>query len=160
LSRLIDDLSTVYQRDIVDAGKQTQFIILLAFLFTFCLVRLITHAIRDQRFSFLHDVSRGGTHIHHLVWGIMLLLGTGYAAIAFGTTRYDSLLAVLFGVGAALTLDEFALWLHLEDVYWAKQGRASIDAVIVVASILALSILGWSFWINTGRAIGDGIGRL
>jgi hypothetical protein len=160
VSSLIDDLSTVYQRDIVDAGKQTQFIILLAFLLTFCLVRLITHAIKAQRFSFLHDVSSGGTHIHHLVWGILLLLGTGYAAIAFGTTRYDSLLAVLFGIGAALTLDEFALWLHLEDVYWAKQGRASVDAVVVAAGILALFILGWSFWINTGRVIGEAIGLL
>lgn len=155
---MLDDLSTIYQRDIVDAGKQSQFIILFAFLLTFTLVRLLTHAIRSQRLPFLRNLTPGGTHIHHLVWGILLLLSTGYTAIALGTTRYDSLLAVLFGIGAALTLDEFALWLRLKDVYWTRQGRASVDVVVIVAVLLALSILGWGFWIDLGRVMGDAFG--
>jgi hypothetical protein len=65
-----------------------------------------------------------------------------------------NLLAVLFGVGAALTLDEFALWLNLEDVYWAKQGRSSVDAVIVFATLLGMILLGFSFWVDLVREIG------
>lgn len=157
---LFHDLARVYERDIVEAGKQSAFIILIAFLITFALVRTITHAIRSQRVRFLHDIAPGGTHIHHLVWGIVLLLATGYLALAFPSTRYDAALAALFGIGAALTLDEFALWLRLEDVYWAKEGRRSIDAVIIALVLLALSVLGARFWINATRVIRDAIGLL
>lgn len=160
MTRLLDLIARVYQQDIVDAGKQPNFVILLAFLITFVVVRLITHAIRRERFRFLRNLTPHGTHIHHLVWGILLLLITGYIAIAFDPASDRETLALLFGIGAALTLDEFALWLHLEDVYWAKQGRDSIDAVVITAGILALFVLGMQFWINVARVFGRFFGLI
>jgi len=146
----------LYQRDVVEPDKQPQFLILVSFLLTFLAVRFITHSIRDQRFRriFRNVGGKDGRHIHHLVWGILLLLATGYLALAFDPDRVRGLLAVLFGVGAALTLDEFALWLNLEDVYWARQGRSSVDAVIVFATLLSMFFLGFSFWVDVGREIG------
>jgi len=158
MPRLFHDLSTVYQRDIVAAGKEAQLAILLAFLLTFLIVRLVTHAIRSRRLSFLHDISSGGTHIHHLVWGILLLLATGYTMIAFDVDSHRVLLGILFGVGAALTIDEFALWLHLEDVYWTEQGRRSIDAVIMTSTLFAVVVLGKLFLVDAGRVVGRSIG--
>ena len=151
--RRVDDL---YQRDIVDADKVPQFLILISFLLTFLAVRFITHSIRDKRFHriFRNVSGKDGRHIHHLVWGILLLLITGYLALAFDPDRVRELLAILFGIGAALTLDEFALWLNLEDVYWAKQGRSSVDAVIIFATVIGIFMLGIQFWIDVGREIG------
>ncbi|HEY4579529.1 MAG TPA: hypothetical protein VIG89_00720, partial [Candidatus Acidoferrales bacterium] len=88
-------------------------------------------------------------HIHHLVFGIVLLLAVGYASLmgvgARGTSAADRsgrLLALLFGAGAALTLDEFALWLNLEDVYWSPEGRASIDAIVLFGAVFVIGIWG------------------
>lgn len=154
-----------YQRYIVATGKQPQAVILLSFLIMFVLVRLITYRIHRHsqmvetptvgkgRKHLLHDVSVRGIHIHHLVWGILLLLVAGYVAIAFDPFGQRELLALLFGIGAALTMDEFALWLRLEDVYWTKAGRGSVDAVIVVAVILAFILVGLPFWQAVGREI-------
>ena len=160
--RFANDVQAVYDRHVVDAGKEAQAVILVSFLLTFVAVRTITHAIRAGRFRrVLRNVSTpGGTHLHHLVPGILLLLVTGYVGIGVAPTDHRSWQAALFGVGAALTLDEFALWLHLEDVYWAKQGRASVDAVVVAATILALGVLGWGFWAGLGRALGRLLGLL
>lgn len=133
-----------YDTDIVGAGKQPEFLIFLSFVLTFIAVRGITHAIRAGKGKrFFRDVSSGGRHIHHLVWGILLLLITGYIGLAFD--RVHNVLAVFFGIGAALTLDEFALWLNLEDVYWAKQGRRSIDAVFIFAGIVGFFLVGFAF---------------
>jgi hypothetical protein len=91
----------------------------------------------------------GGRHIHHLVWGILMLLGVGYGwLVDVGTGESDTsllasrLMSLLYGAGAALTLDEFALWLDLRDVYWTRQGRASVDAVVLFGSLLAVGALG------------------
>jgi hypothetical protein len=85
----------------------------------------------------------GGLHIHHLVWGIVTVLVTGFITFAVQPNGFwIDLLAVLFGIGAGLTLDEFALWLNLKDVYWAKEGRTSIDAVIVAAAVGGLVLAG------------------
>ena len=139
-----------YERAIVATGKEAQLLILVAFLLTFLAVRAITHAIHAGRGPF-RDVRVGGAHVHHLVPGIVLLLVTGYLALAFDPRRGREPLAALFGVGAALTLDEFALWLHLRDVYWAREGRRSVDAVIVVAAALGLVLVGRDFWLAVGR---------
>jgi len=153
--RFADDVSGAYQRDIVRAGKEAELLILITFLTTFAIVRLITHAIRDDRFKrVLRNVqTSGGLHIHHLVPGIILLILSGYLGIGLAADVDRNIAAVLFGIGAALTLDEFALWLHLEDVYWAKEGRDSIDAVVIVATILGIGLLGNAFFIDLGRFV-------
>jgi hypothetical protein len=88
-------------------------------------------------------VQAGDVHIHHLVWGISLLLLSGFAAFASDLDApWWQITAIGFGIGAGLTLDEFALWLYLKDVYWAEQGRDSIDAVIVATLIAGLVVVG------------------
>ncbi len=160
--RFAEDVATAYDRHVVDAGKEAQAVILVCFLVTFSAVRFVTHSIRAGRFKrVLRNVATpGGTHLHHLVPGIFLLLIAGYVGIAVAPSDGRSWHAALFGVGAALTLDEFALWLNLKDVYWAKQGRDSIDAVTIAATAAALGILGWGFWADLGRAVGRLVGAV
>jgi lysyl-tRNA synthetase class 2 len=89
-----------------------------------------------------HDIERGGTHIHHMVFGVIIMVASGLLTFALTPPGLGlQLLAFAFGAGVALTLDEFALILHLEDVYWQEEGRLSVDAVIVAASAGLLSLL-------------------
>ena len=126
------------------------FLASLSFFLTFGVARVITHASRVRVGSLQLWV--GGIHVHHLVWGILLLLLVGYAwLIQVGTgTNGSSLLAgritaVLYGAGAALTLDEFALWLNLQDVYWEREGRASLDAVALFGALVSVGLWGGPF---------------
>jgi hypothetical protein len=115
---------------------------LAAFLVTFLVTRGVTRAIRCGRGPF-RDASVGGVHVHHEVYGIFLLLGTGTAEFTYRPDPpWAHVLAVLFGVGAALTLDEFALWLHLDDVYWSREGRSSVDAVLIALVVGCLLLVG------------------
>jgi hypothetical protein len=111
-------------------------------------VRGITHAIRAERGPF-KNITPGGRHIHHMTFGIIGLLTVGYLwLLEVGTNEQRTasrITSLAFGAGAALTLDEFALWLNLEDDYWTKQGRESIDAVVLCGSLLSLSMLGKDF---------------
>lgn len=133
-------IASTYEEVVVDAGNQPLLFMLIAFGLTFGLTRFITHSIRSGRYPWLGNVEAGDTHIHHLVWGIALLLITGVLAIAVQPPL--EVTAVAFGIGSALTLDEFALWLHLEDVYWSEQGRQSIDAVIVFVIVTGFMLIG------------------
>jgi hypothetical protein len=136
-----------YQTYLVDTGRSPALWALIGFLVTYGLVRWITLRIRARNESgraadgAVKDVYIGGVHIHHQVWGILLVLLTGLLEFRF---QPDSpgveVLATLFGVGAALALDEFALWLHVDDVYWSAEGRKSIDAVMI-AVVVALALL-------------------
>lgn len=147
----------IYQREIVDSGKQPQFAVLVAFLVTFVVVRTLTYGIKEGwPIPFLRDILVRGTRIHHLVPGILLLLISGYLAAALDPNQRE-IVAILFGVGAALTLDEFALWLHLEDVYWADRGRKSIDAVIVAATILGIFVIGGGFFVEAARELREAL---
>jgi hypothetical protein len=152
---LLDDITEAYQRQIEATGKETHFLILLAFLITFGFIRTSAHLIRAQVRWWPGNVqTSGGTHIHHLVWGILLLLSMGYLGLALEPdSPWLELVAVGFGIGMGLTLDEFALWLNLEDVYWSRKGRQSIDAVILATSLLAISLLGLWFWIDVYEAL-------
>ena len=115
---------------------------LVAFLLTFLATRLITKMIRSGRGPF-RDTTLGGVHVHHQVYGIFLMLTSATAEFTYQPDPpWVQVLAVLFGVGAALTLDEFALWLHLEDVYWTPEGRQSVDAVLVAVVIGLLLLVG------------------
>ena len=141
----------IYRRHIAETRRERLFVASLAFYFAFALVRILTHAIRAGRGPF-HNVEVGGRHIHHLVWGILILLLVGYGWLlqigtgqGTGSRWAGRILSLLYGVGAALTLDEFALWLNLQDVYWERQGRASIDAIILFGGLLSIGIWGGAF---------------
>jgi hypothetical protein len=149
-----DDISRAYQVHIEAAGKEIHFLILISFAITFGFIRTSAHLIRAQVSWWPGNVqTKGGTHIHHLVWGILLLLAMGYLGLAVDMgSPWLELTAIAFGIGMGLTLDEFALWLHLEDVYWSSEGRKSIDAVVITASLLVISLLGLWFWIDVYEA--------
>jgi hypothetical protein len=130
--------------DKVEPGRESAFLVLLAFLATFLFIRTSARMIRDPNITWWPgNVEAGGLHIHHLVWGIWLLLLSGFAAFV---TDLDApwwqATAIVFGIGAGLTLDEFALWLRLDDVYWSEEGRESIDAVVVVTVLAGLVVVG------------------
>ncbi|MCW0215090.1 MAG: hypothetical protein OJJ54_17160 [Pseudonocardia sp.] len=115
-----------------------------AFVVTFLVTRLITRLIRAGRGPF-RDLSVGGVHLHHQVFGILLLLATGAIEISYRPDGlWQDVVAVVFGIGAALTLDEFALWLTLDDVYWGPEGRRSVDAVLIAVVVGVLLLIGFS----------------
>jgi len=140
-------LKRIYQFHFQNERRERLFLASLGFLVTFPIVRGITHLIRAG-IGPIHNLSSGGLHIHHLVWGILLLLGVGYVWLlqqGTGSGWLASATAFTYGVAAALTLDEFALWLNLQDVYWTGPGRVSIDAVVIFASLLSAGIWGGPF---------------
>lgn len=113
-----------------------------AFVVTFVVTRVIVRLIRAGRGPF-RDNKVGGVHVHHHVYGIFLMLLAGTAEFLYQPgTPWAQVLAAVFGAGAALTLDEFALWLHLDDVYWTQEGRQSVDVVAVAALVGLLLVLG------------------
>ncbi|MCL5746661.1 MAG: hypothetical protein M1277_00030 [Patescibacteria group bacterium] len=131
---MLNSLKSIVKR-IQDSKREAQILILLSFLITFAIVRTVTHL---QKFGILPN-QNGVLHIHHLVPGILLLLISGYVGLSFwASDRIRHFMAILFGIGAALTIDEFALWLYLRDVYWERQGRDSIDAMIYVIIIFSI----------------------
>jgi hypothetical protein len=125
--------------------RSAAFLVLLAFLLSFLFIRTSARMIRAEVSWWPGNVETGsGLHLHHLVWGISLMLISGFAGFAFTTPvePWYQIAAVLFGFGAGLTFDEFALWIHLRDVYWSEQGRSSLDAVVLVTVFMALVVLG------------------
>jgi lysyl-tRNA synthetase class 2 len=113
-------------------------------LLTFLGVRLNTRLIRARVSWWFHDIeSKGGLHVHHMVIGIVVMVAAGISLIAFQPSGgWLQLVALLFGVGVALTLDEFALILRLQDVYWTAEGRLSVDAVVVALCAGVLLVVG------------------
>ena len=137
-------LGELYWTYIVAPGKQALFLLLVAFIVTFLFIRFSVRMIRAGVSWWPGNISAGEVHVHHVVFGTVLMLVSG--VLAFAPAGWSSpwweLLGALFGVGAALVLDEFALILHLKDVYWSEQGRMSIDAVTLAAAATALLMLG------------------
>jgi hypothetical protein len=145
-------LGRIVHEGLPDRPHRRMFLASVSFFVTFLAVRLLVASIQHHIGPFQY-VTMGGTHIHHLVWGILILLGVGYGyinevgSLATPTSIFASrLMAILYGVGAALTLDEFALWLNLANVYWSRQGRESIDAVVLFGSLLAIGTWGAPLW--------------
>jgi hypothetical protein len=141
-------LGSLLHEHIADRPRRRLFVASISFFLTFAIVRGMVFCIRHQIPPF-HYIIMGGRHVHHLVPGILILLGVGYGWLCeFGNGSDASsifaskVMSVLYGVGAALTLDEFALWLNLKDVYFVREGRASIDAVILFGSLLAIGAWG------------------
>jgi hypothetical protein len=133
-----------YQTQIVATGKQPLVVLFLAFVVTFLFIRLSVRMIRAGVSWWPGNVTPGGVHVHHAIFGIlfMLLAGAGGFSTLGDVTPWAEIFAGLFGCGAALVLDEFALVLHLRDVYWSEQGRSSVDAVFLAAAVLGLLLLG------------------
>jgi hypothetical protein len=151
----VSALKRLYQFHFQNERRERLFLASLGFFITFGIVRGITHMIRAGIGPF-HNVTSGGLHIHHLVWGILLLLGVGYVWLieeGVASSLLASVTAIAFGVGAALTLDEFALWLNLQDVYWEQQGRVSIDAILIFGSALSVGVWGGPFLRELARLV-------
>ena len=125
--------------------QRAGFVLLAALLLSFLFIRTSARLMRSPRVPWWPgSVTTGdGVHLHHLVWGIVLLLLSGFLGFATNpASPWNEILAAAFGIGAGLTLDEFALWVHLRDVYWAEEGRSSLDAVVVACAIGGLVMLG------------------
>jgi hypothetical protein len=144
----LTELGLILHQTLPDRPHRRMFLASVSFFFTFLAVRLLVASIQHHIGPFQY-VTMGGRHIHHLVWGILILLGVGYAYmndVGDGITPVSifasRLTSILYGVGAALTLDEFALWLNLANVYWSREGRESIDAVVLFGSLLAIGTWG------------------
>jgi hypothetical protein len=146
-------LGRIVHQQIPDRPHRRLFLASVSFFITFLAVRLLVLSITHHVGPFGY-VEMGGHHIHHLVWGILLLLITGHATLAEVGTRgtpgsifLSRLLAIGYGIGAALTLDEFALWLNLDAMaYWSREGRESIDAVVLFGALLAVTTWGAPLW--------------
>jgi len=138
---LADGMARAYRKEVRDVGQEPRLLAALAFLVTFVAARIVTHTLLEA--SGGGGLVIGSLHVHHIVFGLVILLVSGVIDL---TDRAPRVRAILFGVGAALVLDEFALLLNLADVYWAPQGRESVDAIVIFAGVLLLVALGGGFW--------------
>ena len=155
---LAASIGSLYERAIADTGREPQFLFFVAFLVSWGFIRTSAHLIRAQVPWWPGNVEVGGTHIHHLVWGILLLLISGYIGVAIAPdSPWREIVAVLFGIGTGLALDEFALWLNLKDVYWQREGRRSIDAVIVAACLTGFVLVGFAAWVDVAKSVESGV---
>ncbi|MBJ7332775.1 MAG: hypothetical protein JHC95_22965 [Solirubrobacteraceae bacterium] len=137
-------LNDFWDDQIAENGRQGIFLLLVAFLCSFLFIRTSARLGRSTTWWPGSVVTDGGVHLHHLVWGICTMMAAGVLAFTLrDETPWFELCAVAFGIGMGLTIDEFALWVYLSDVYWAQQGRASIDAALYAAALMVLLVLGF-----------------
>lgn len=133
---------------------QGLFLVLVGFIGSFAFIRMSTRLMRSPKVPWWPGsvVSDSGVHLHHLVFGIVTMMAAGALGfLSHGNSPYAEICAVFFGIGAGLTIDEFALWVYLDDVYWAEEGRSSIDATVIAAAAMGLVLVGGTpFSIETG----------
>jgi len=136
--------------------EQGLFLVLVGFILSFAFIRMSTRLMRSPKVPWWPGsvVSDSGVHLHHLVFGIVTMMVAGALGfLSFGNSPWTEICAFGFGIGAGLTIDEFALWVYLDDVYWAEEGRSSIDATVIAAAGMMLVLLGFSpFSVETGSA--------
>jgi hypothetical protein len=138
-------ITDFWDDQLVAHDRQWIFLVLLGLVLSFGFIRLSTRLMRSPRVPWWPGsvVSEGGVHVHHLVFGIVLMILAGSISFAgFATSPIYEICAFLFGVGIGLTIDEFALWLYLDDVYWSERGRNSVDATVVAVCFLGLVLIG------------------
>jgi hypothetical protein len=135
-ARLWNDLLASHER-------QGLFLVLVGFIGSFGFIRMSARLMRSPRVPWWPGsvVSESGVHLHHLVWGICLMIAAGTLGFTLWHSPWWEICAGVFGIGAGLTIDEFALWIHLEDVYWAEKGRSSIDAMVIAAAGMCLVLV-------------------
>jgi hypothetical protein len=163
VSVIVASVGSEFQTEIVDSGRLAAFLFFVALLGTFGFIRTSTWMIRKQVSWWPGNVQVGGTHVHHLVWGILAMMIFGYVGVVLQPdSPWREIVTVLFAIGMGLTLDEFALWLELKDVYWSADGRKSIDAMIVAGCLAGLVAVGFSSWIKLAddleRGVAAGVG--
>ena len=158
IAALRGDLRHHYRKHFSSERRERLFLASLAFLTTMFALRALTWAIHNH-IGPMHDIETKSFHLHHMVWGILGLLCVGYLWLAQigtgerGASQWASAgMAILYGICGALTLDEFALWLRLQDVYWLPQGRESIEAALMFGSLLALGAFGGTFFHGIARS--------
>jgi hypothetical protein len=154
---LSDRIRGHYRLQFADPRRERLFLSSLGFGAGAGAARAITHMIRHQVGPF-RNVSVRGHHIHHLVPGILTLIGTGYTWLVIAddaekSRRDHRVTSVAYGFGAALTLDEFALWLSLSDVYWEHEGRKSVEAVMLFGAVLSAGLWGGPFLRSASREL-------
>lgn len=138
-------LSDFWNHQLAEHDRQWLFLVLAGVVVSFGFIRLSTRLMRSPRVPWWPGsiVSDGGLHLHHLVFGIVLMIVAGTVSFAgWATDPIYEICAFLFGVGIGLTIDEFALFVYLDDVYWAREGRASIDAAALAVALMGLILLG------------------
>ncbi|MEU3992671.1 hypothetical protein OG301_10600 [Streptomyces platensis] len=132
-----------WYRNIVEPGKLPLLLALASFVLTFLVTRSVTRLIRAGKGPF-RNITPGGVHIHHVVPGVVLMVLGGFIALAGGRRGFGTgVAAVVFGIGVGLVLDEFALILHLDDVYWTEEGTKSVEIVILTVALVALILGGF-----------------
>jgi hypothetical protein len=137
--------SDFWNDQIVAHEREGVFLVLVGFILSFGFIRMSTRLMRSPKVPWWPGsiVSDSGVHLHHLVFGIVTMMAAGTLGFAsLGDSPWTEICAFAFGVGAGLTIDEFALWVYLDDVYWAEEGRSSIDATVIAAALMGLIVLG------------------
>jgi hypothetical protein len=151
-------VTELWRDQLVEHERQGLFLVLVGFLGSFGFIRVSARLGRSPRVPWWPGsvVSDSGVHLHHLVWGICLMMASGALGFAlFDSSPWFEVCAAGFGIGAGLTIDEFALWVYLDDVYWAREGRRSLDAAVTAASAMVLVLVGARpFGLGTGSPAG------
>jgi hypothetical protein len=138
-------ITDFWNHQLAEHDRQWLFLVLFGIVASFGFIRFSTRMMRSPRVTWWPGsvVSEGGVHVHHLVFGIVLMIAAGSISFAgWAVSPIYEICAFLFGIGIGLTIDEFALWLYLDDVYWSKEGRASVDAAVIAVAALGLVLLG------------------
>ncbi|MDQ2940355.1 MAG: hypothetical protein M3R23_07485 [Actinomycetota bacterium] len=151
-------VSDFWTNQVVGENRDGVFLVLAGLIVSFAFIRMSTRLMRSPRVSWWPGsvVSDSGVHLHHLVFGICLMILAGTVGFASSGTRpWFDISAGLFGVGAGLTIDEFALWVYLDDVYWAEEGRKSVDATVIAAAGMLLLLFGFEPFDFTTSSTGE-----
>jgi hypothetical protein len=138
-------ISHFWEHQLVDHGRQYLFLVFVGFIGSFGFIRLSTRLMRSPRVPWWPGsvVSESGLHLHHLVFGITMMMLAGVISFSLlASGWWYEVCAFVFGVGMGLTIDEFALWIYLDDVYWSREGRSSIDASVIAVAFMALILVG------------------
>ncbi len=136
-----------WNNQLAGEGKDGLFLVFVGFILSFSFIRMSTRLMRSPKVPWWPGsvVSESGVHVHHLAFGIVAMMISGAAGFtSLGAQPFSDICAFVFGVGMGLTIDEFALWIYLDDVYWAEEGRSSIDATVIAASAMFLVLIGAS----------------
>jgi hypothetical protein len=146
-----------FQQSVVAAGRLRLFCFFVAFIAAFVFIRFSVRMIRAQVRWWPGNVTPGGVHVHHAIFGLIFMCvgGVGGLVVQDTDSAWAATAAALLGIGMALLLDEFALVLFLKDVYWKESGRLSVEVVFIVVALCGLALLGWVPLGYTTAARGD-----